>query len=297
MYCTLASRSATGPPTVPPFEELPNVPIDQKLNVPATGSATVPPPEPAIENEIAAYRALSPGAIVALVCGVLSILSFASYDFLAFSVAAIVLGVLADRKIQRLPEILTGRGLAQAGVGLGLMFGLTALTVTTVQDFMRARQAKTFAHTVENLLKEGTYDQLLWYSQPAVVRAKNTPEKLLKDMSKDAQSAMSLGERYGALKMLNDNLKAPENEVHFKGLEGHGEDGLDSFAAALYEVHFPKAEKPEDKERYALAVIKGVKSKTGALEWYIESVQYPYKPKSLSGPAPKAVDDGHGHAH
>jgi Domain of unknown function (DUF4190) len=269
------------------------VPIDQKLNVPATGSSTVP----AIENEIAAYRALSPGAIVALVCGVLSILSFASYYFLAFSVAAIVLGVLADRKIQRLPEILTGRGLAQAGVGLGLMFGLTAVTVSTVQDFIRASQAKTFAHTVEDLLKKGPYDQLIWYSQPAAVRARNTPEKLLKDMSKDAQSAMSLNERYGALKQLSESLKAPENEVHFKGLEGHGEDGLDSYAGVLYEVHFPKAEKPEDKERFALAVIKGVKSKTGVLEWYIDSVQYPYKPQSFSGPAPKAVDDGHGHAH
>ena len=222
------------------------MPIDQKLNVPATGSSTVPEPAPApaIENEIAAYRALSPGAIVALVCGVLSILSFASYDFLAFSVAAIVLGVLADRKIQRLPEILTGRGLAHAGVGLGLMFGLTALTVTTVQDFIRASQAKRFAHTVENLLKEGTYDQLLWYSQPAVIRDKNTPEKLRKDMTKDAQSAMSVGERYGALKQLNDNLKAPESEVHFKGLEGHGEDGLDSYAGSL---RGPHSEGPETR--------------------------------------------------
>ena len=35
-------------------------------------------------------------------------------------------GILALRKIRQLPEVLTGTTLARVGIGLGLLFGLTA---------------------------------------------------------------------------------------------------------------------------------------------------------------------------
>ena len=67
---------------------------------PADPEAT---PRPAIENELPAYRAISPHAVVGLIAGVLAVISFASLYFLAFAVIAILLGIYADRRIRRSP--------------------------------------------------------------------------------------------------------------------------------------------------------------------------------------------------
>ncbi len=52
---------------------------------------------------------------------------------------------MANVAIKRHPDRLTGRGLANAGIALGLVFGLTVVTYTTVQDFhpqARGRQVR-----------------------------------------------------------------------------------------------------------------------------------------------------------
>ena len=74
-----------------------------------------------IENEIPAYRAISPLAVLSLVLGLLSLLCFTDPSFLVVAALAVTAGLLADRKIQRMPDVLTGRRLAQAGVALGLL--------------------------------------------------------------------------------------------------------------------------------------------------------------------------------
>jgi len=117
------------------------VALDQNLNPSAHREVT----NSAIENELPAYRAISPQAVVALICGLLAILSFANLYFLAFAAAAIGLGLLAERKIRRDPEIWTGRGLAHAGAALGLVFGLSAVTSEVVQGYLRSRSARPSA--------------------------------------------------------------------------------------------------------------------------------------------------------
>ena len=72
-----------------------------------------------IENEIPTYRAISGRAVFCLVCGVLSVFSFAHPVFYAFSILAVGLGIWAHRTIRRLPDMLTGQGLASTGIGLG----------------------------------------------------------------------------------------------------------------------------------------------------------------------------------
>ena len=63
-----------------------------------------------IENELPTYRAISATAISSVVCGVLSVCSFAHPVFYVFSILAIGLGIMAHRAIRRYPDMLTGPG-------------------------------------------------------------------------------------------------------------------------------------------------------------------------------------------
>jgi hypothetical protein len=254
------------------------------------------PAASAIENEIPAYRAVAPGAVFALILGLIAVLSFASLYFVAVAALAVVVGFLADRKIQRFPKELTGRGLAQAGVGLGLIFGLTALSIDGAQGFVRGRQATAFARTFEQVLQKGTFEQVIWWGQSPLGRKNETPEKLVADMTEKPQNAQMFETRYASVRELKKRLNVPGATVHFEGLEEHGLDGLNPYAAALYEVHNPSPSKPEEAEQYARAFIKGMTNDKGQLEWWVETLAFPAKPGTFQAPTPKA-DDGHGHAH
>src|SRR3954447_2179230 len=56
-----------------------------------------------IENELPTYRAISPRAVLSLLCGILAIFSLAHPFFYVFAILAVVLGFTADRNIQRYP--------------------------------------------------------------------------------------------------------------------------------------------------------------------------------------------------
>ena len=77
-----------------------------------------------IENELPAYRAISRLAVFSLIFGFLALFSFAHWFFYLFAVLAIVAGIAANVTIKRYPDMLTGRGLASAGIAMGLIFGL-----------------------------------------------------------------------------------------------------------------------------------------------------------------------------
>lgn len=268
--------------------------IDPNIQAPATDPGTVS----AIENELPAYRAISPRAIVALILGILAVLSFASWYFLSLAVAAVLVGYLADRKIQRFPNVLTGRGLAQAGMGLGLIFGLTAVTITTVQGVLRTNQAKAFSRIFINAAKKGTFDQIVWFSHHPDARALSTPEKLTAEMEKQQGGPMMIDQKFGPHRALKKALGEPGADIHFKSIESHGEDGLNPFAAVVLEVDSPQAKNPAEKEQHALAFMKGTKTRTGRYEWWVESLQFPYKPSGVPfQPPAKHADDGHGHSH
>jgi hypothetical protein len=268
------------------------VPIEPNSNVPTTA--------PAIENEIPAYRAISGAAVVALILGILSILSMlASLYFLPLAVAAVVVGALADRKIRRYPDILTGRGLAQAGVGLGLIFGLSALTFATVQSLVRVTQAKSFARAYEKVIKDGSFADAVWLAQIPDARGSAGPDAFVEQSNKNSHSRTMFEERFHPLRELKKAL-AEKADFHFVRIESHGEQELTQFAGALYAVHSHDAKNPADADRYALAVIKwdSTPSKNGPPWWVFELI-YPYKDNSFVAPAreKKPGDDGHGHSH
>jgi hypothetical protein len=269
------------------------VSTDSNLNP----AATQAPAAPVIENEIPAYRAVSAQAVLALILGLISVFCFASLYFLIVAVLAVVVGFLADRKIQKLSDILTGRGFAQAGVGLGLVFGLTSVSIETVSSFLRARDASKFARVYEKVLQDESFEQAVWWTMAPTMRENTPAKKMIEEMTSGPQGAQSFEQRYGALRELKKQLTTEGATVHFQGLQTHGIDGLSPYAAAVYEVHVPKAEKPEQREQYALAFIKSMKDPKGKSGWWVENVSFPVAPGADFQLPTKPVDDGHGHAH
>jgi hypothetical protein len=248
----------------------------------------------AIENEIPAYRAILPRAIFALVLGVGAILCFVGWYFLPLAVLAVLIGFSADRKILRFPDLYIGRGFAQAGLGLGLVFGLTSVTIATAQTWIMAKQASDFGRGYADVLAKGTFEQIVWWGQIPSVRINNTPEKVVAEQTSSPMSAARFEEEHIGLRKLRKVLANPGASIHFEKLENSGVDELTPWGSAIYEVHTA-----DEKEgvQYAAAIFKGVKNTKGVWEWWVEKVNYPAKLGSITAPAPKPVDDGHGHAH
>ena len=68
------------------------------------------------------YRALHSPAVVSLVLGVLSATALLDWFFTFVPVLGAIAGIVAWRQIQSRPEVLSGLGVAKAGVALSLFF-------------------------------------------------------------------------------------------------------------------------------------------------------------------------------
>jgi Domain of unknown function (DUF4190) len=260
-----------------------------------------------IENEIPTYRAISGRAIICLVCGALSVLSFAHPVFYAFSILAIGLGIWAHRTIRRFPDMLTGQRLASAGIGLGVLFGAASLTITTVQYYVRSRQATLFGTKYATVLEAGDLGSILWYNSHPDSRKDKTAADITKEFDAKPRERRMMEAGMGpmmALYKLHDRIIAAKGQkVRFVRLEGVGEDeghGLEMqiFAFGLFEIEGPPSEKFSKEKEYALAVLKA-RPKGREYEWWTESVLYPYTPASYVAPV-KPVGDSHGeggHSH
>ncbi len=134
-----------------------------------------------IENEIPTYRAISPMAIFSFMMGLLSLVTFASSYFLIAGVVAILAGVIAQRRIRRMPDALTGRGLAQAGIAMALVFCLSAVTFTYVKALKVQTDAARFAQTYVNVLSQKNLPDAYWYKLLPSQRMGKSPKKALDD--------------------------------------------------------------------------------------------------------------------
>lgn len=247
---------------------------------------------PAIENEIPAYRAISARAIVSLLLGIGSLLTFASWAFAALGLGAVVLGFLADRAIRRHPDMLTGRGLARAGITLGMVFSLSALTFDGVRHLQVRRSAEQFARRYARVLRSRRIEDAFWLALPPTFRKGTTPRTRLVELESDkAPGARDrLAPLRGVLAAVERSGRAPE----FVCLEEAGFERLTPYAFAVLAVHTP-AGPGTPPEQYALLELKS-DSSGPAFNWFVSEVQFPYTLRSHEL-APPPIDDGHGHAH
>jgi hypothetical protein len=259
------------------------------------------PSSPVIENEFSTYRAISRGAVFAAIFGLLSLFCFADpWSFLAFPVLAIVTGVLADRRIQRFPEILTGRKLAQAGIAMGLCFSLMALTLGTVQRFVYSRSAAKFSEKYVEILQKGTLGDMLWYGINPKSRLETTPEKILEQSrakAADPEGGGMAEMRNGPYKRIMSRIATGgDQHIEFVRIENVGMNEDKPFAMALFKIHGPVSKEFPEEEQLIGAVLKSLNDGS-EFPWWVEEIQFPFKSTDSLAPAPKPVDDGHGHAH
>ncbi|GIW88863.1 MAG: hypothetical protein KatS3mg108_3187 [Isosphaeraceae bacterium] len=268
---------------------------------------------PAVENELPAYRAISSLAVASLFFGLLALLCFASQTFQFASVAAVVLGALSLRKIQARPDELTGRGLAQLGITLGLICGLSSGTLSIVQDIQLRSKAEQFVRgELVPILADRDLDGALWYKAPPERRRSMTPEQVRKAMDDpNAPGTAYLRVQAGGLVQLIDELKShPQASLEFAGIENTGQDELTPMVVARIAVQWPDgADGHEDGDHdhaghlhdhdpnkfgQFVGLILKCQRQGRSLAWWVDDYMYPYQPASYK---PKAKIADHGHDH
>jgi Domain of unknown function (DUF4190) len=258
-------------------------------------------PDSPIENELPTYRAISARAIFSVAFGAVAIFCFAHPLFYGAAIIAVVLGVVAHRAIRQHPDMLTGRGLANAGIALGLIFGLGCGTYTAVQYYVQTHMAEAFARRYEQILNTNSLADMLYLNMHPDGRKDQTGDQILKSMEKGKpKDKMMMEQKYGGLLGLNKRLNASKEEhaefvsIESVGVDEHATD-MPVYALAVYSIHGPGNKDFPEKQQYALAILKG-RQKGKQYEWWVEDVRFPYTPKSYVAPV-AAPDDGHGHAH
>src|SRR4051794_7286216 len=139
---------------------------------------------PAIENEFPAYRAISSLSILSLVLGVGSVFCFASLWFLILVAASVLVGMMSIRKIRRLPDVLTGAAYARVGIGLGLLFGLCALSHVASQEVLINLDAGRFARFYLKVIKDEPVSMSLWFQQRPDYRKTKSPDEIAEELRK-----------------------------------------------------------------------------------------------------------------
>jgi hypothetical protein len=255
-----------------------------------------------IENEIPTYRAISVRAIFSVVCGVLAVCSFAHWFFYGFSILAIGFGIWAHQKIKQLPDVLTGKGLANAGIFLGLVFGLTSATFFTVQYGVRSRQATLFAKQYAEVLKGADLSEMLWFNAHPDARRGKTGAELKAELDANPKDRRMMEASMGPMSQLlhlQERLSSTKGQdVHFIGIEALGDEAthttaVNLFAYAVYQIDGPTSKRFPHEREHVLAVLKA-KPRGRQYEWWVESVVYPYTPLTYKAPE-AAVGDGHDH--
>lgn len=270
--------------------------LDQNVS-PSPTSSPEAPAVSAIENEVPSYRAVCPHAVFALFAALMAGFSFAHPFFLVCALVAVVLGFYAEHKIQRYSDVLTGRGLAQAGIALGMIFGLGTLTIQTVQSQLRKAEAARFSRRLVEVLKNGSFEEAIWYRQVPDIRRGKSAEAVVDEVRKSAKEPHMFELHFGTLKELQQRAHAPGQDIRFVRIEDAGTIDMSNYAAALIEVHGPGTETYPKKEQYALLLVKSLQDpKSGKNEWWLDNITYPYAPNTFVPPA-KTSGDGHGHAH
>ena len=284
----------------------------------------------AFENELPTYRAISPMALFSTSCGLLSVLSFVSPNWLGVAFIAVAAGLIADYRIRKVPDLLTGRSFAHAGIAMGLVFSVTSLSYSYWATYTLNRNsmafAKEFTQTLNVTKSKPVLDtsDVMWYMLPPTYRSGVSPEEA---RAKIAELTGEKGsEKVVTVEMLVRKLvqfAGPDNPIEVVSVEDSFFQDGDVYATVLLHLiggqkavnnhahedsakskDQPGASNPDQSitdeggPQNALLVIHGMVMGR-EYQFYVDQLKYPYSPKSYKAvpTKPKADDDGHGHAH
>jgi len=277
-----------------------------------------------IENEIPTYRAISPMAVTSAFLGLVSALCFVAVYWVVAAILAVVSGVVAERKIRRNPDILTGRSFAQAGIAMGIIFSITSIGLVQWQNYWLRTDANRFAIKFVDTLNASKAkhsdlsSDVLWYMIPPHLRRGIAPGDARSKVVEQAHNSAKVRYLEEAMQAMIGHA-GEGRKIEFAEVESAVYIDMDGWASLLLKVgsgqNKSKAVAPKAHDHhegddhdhaydpvagnpdYALVVIRGEPNETKN-RWMVDQFKYPYNPKSYKhAPPKKADDDGHGHAH
>lgn len=264
-----------------------------------------PGPEPAayvsaIENELPTYRAISSLAVGSLISGLVGGLAFADLRFAVASALAVVLGGLSLWKIRQQPDALTGGAIAQAGIALGLIFGLSSVTLTYTQSFLLARRAEAFIRReIVPILNDRNLDETLWFKAPPDDRRGMTPRQV-RDRFADPKNPdpFFFEMAIGSVGVLMKELRArPDAQVVFDRVEQTSYDGITPIVLARLRVEDDDHDHAgHDPSRSYIGLVVKSQGEGKNQSWWVGDYLFPYKPNTYEAPV-KSVEAEHGHDH
>ncbi len=232
-----------------------------------------------IENQVATYRALNPLSIVSLILGIASILTFTHLNFIVCGVAAIAVGLLAQRQIRKLPDVLTGTNLAKAGIALALLFTLMAVTISSVQTWIYGHEAAKFARAYVKVLDTGSYEDMMALHANSAARAGKTSKQVVEEMTAGSRDPrefeMSNRPAITLKKRLSNGLP---RTVEYVGIQANQLDAMTLHSSALIKIVGGKNETFPEDTQYVLVQFQGNVQAPG-YGWMISDVQFPHVPK------------------
>lgn len=279
-----------------------------------------------LENELVGYKALSGAAIFSAIMGFLSLLMFVSYNFFFIPLIAVFFGIKALRNVKRFPEMYTGLKLAQAGIGLAVVFTLVSLSIGFAYQITLNKDVQAYGESLLDVLKTRRAEDILFLRVPESQRADLTPEKFMAQrLESGMEGKMAVETELKPIQAIITDRNLPGASLAFDQIELADYDKLTPFAYLRYSLTGGTAAPHDHKEgdghdhkegdghdhkegdghdhgsgspdgdgpKYALFQIKAEKTK-GKSSWYISEIIYPYK-KGSAKPKVEAVDDGHGH--
>lgn len=190
-----------------------------------------------LENELTGYKAISGSAIFSAVTGAMSLLMFVDYSFFFIPLLAVVFGVIALRRIKRYPGIYTGIKLAQAGIGLSVLFSLVSVSMGVAYQYLTKSEAQSYAMSLQDVLRTGRAEEILFLKVPPSDRADLTPDKLIAQrLESGTEGKMGLESDIEPLKAIVAARSVPGAAVAFEQIELSGYDKLTPFAFLRYAI-------------------------------------------------------------
>ncbi len=255
-----------------------------------------------IENELPTYRAISPLAVGSLIFGLFGVLAFADLRFVVSAALAVLLGALALWRIRRQSDVLTGAGLAQAGLALGLIFGLSSVTITFTQNLLLTRRAEAFVRNeIVPVLNGRNLDECLWFKLTPTDRRGLSPQQARAKFADPSHASdpmmfeMAAGSIVTIVRILNEQ---PQAKVVFDQVEKTSLDGITPVVQLRLDIEGykpnPKDTKSDDPSRSFVGIVLKSQGEGKNQSWWVDEYLYPYTPDSYQ-PKVKSIEEEHGH--
>lgn len=185
------------------------------------------------EISVAAYRSVSPLAIVSLCLGLAAALMLVSPLLAPVPVAGMVVAIAALRGIRATRGELTGAGLAIAGLCLSVFFLGFGLTRHLVRQGTLEQRGREVAGVFLNLLQEGRVREAHQFRQLPNSRI-TSPEALAEHYEKNKEAAQEL-ESFKNSAVVKDLVRRGKDaDVQFESLHSATRDGQSDMLVLKY---------------------------------------------------------------